>query len=285
MFLIADSGSTKCDWVLLDGSGKMLLKTTTKGLNPSAISGESIAQRLAENADLKSIKNQVEKVHFYGAGCGTETPKQRLGERLKDFFSEAKEVNVSEDLTAAVHAVTTEPGVVCILGTGSNSCYFDGENISTKIPSMGYTLMDEASGNYFGKRLLRDYYFEKMPKETAEKFENTYDLSPDVVKENLYNKENPRSYLGGFAEFVFRDNNNPYFRRVLAEGFKEFIELHILCYEEAKNRPIHFVGSIAFYAKENIREALAEYQLEMGNIIQRPIDGLIGYYQKNIINL
>ena len=168
MILIADGGSTKCDWILLDSQGEQIFKTRSKGLNPAVFKLEVLEARLRENKDLFEVKDKVDKVHFYGAGCGTPGPTKILKGILDKFFVNTTEVLVQEDTVAAVYAATTEPGIVCILGTGSNSCYFDGETISTAVDSLGYILMDEASGNYFGKRLIRDYFYKKMPKELAE---------------------------------------------------------------------------------------------------------------------
>lgn len=285
MILIADGGSTKCDWILLNSDGEQIAKTRTKGLNPSVFKTQVLEQRLNENSELQKLKGQVKKVHFYGAGCGTETPKKRLLELLKSFFEKATEVNVAEDMIAAVHAVTTEPGIICILGTGSNSCYFDGQEIKMEVASLGYTLMDEASGNYFGKRLIRDYFYKKMPEELAVIFEKNYDLSPDVIKENLYTKENPNAYLASFAEFIFTNQRNAYFYKLIEKGLRDFIELRVLCHKEAQSVPVHFIGSIAFFSKDIIREVARPYQLEIGNIVQRPIDGLIAYYKKQLTNL
>ena len=186
MILIADGGSTKCDWILLDSKGNQILKTRTKGLNPAVFKTEVLENRLLENADLLAVKDKVERVHFFGAGCGTPIPTSLLKKILTEFFSSSSEVLVKEDMVAAVYAATTEPGIVCILGTGSNSCFFDGKTVKTAVDSLGYILMDEASGNYFGKRLIRDYYYKTMPQELAEIFEKKFDLSSDVIKENLY---------------------------------------------------------------------------------------------------
>lgn len=285
MILIADGGSTKCDWILLNSKGEQLVKTRTKGLNPSVFKMEVLEQRLTENAELQKIKGQVEKVHFYGAGSGTETPAARLREILKTFFNKASEVIVEEDTVAAVHAVTDEPGIVCILGTGSNSCYFNGKDIHMEVASLGYTLMDEASGNYFGKRLIRDYFYKKMPEELADIFEKKYDLSPDVIKENLYSKENPNAYLASFAEFIFTNERNAYFYKLISDGMCDFIEHRVLCYKEAQTVPVHFIGSIAFFSQDIIREVTRPYHLEIGNIVQRPIDGLILYYRKQLTGI
>ncbi|GAB2770941.1 BadF/BadG/BcrA/BcrD ATPase family protein [Salinimicrobium soli] len=285
MILIADGGSTKCDWILLDSDGEQVLKTRTKGLNPAVFKTEVLEQRLAENFDLQTVKDRVEKVHFYGAGCGTAKPTALLKLILEKYFSSATEVLVQEDMVAAVYAVTDEPGIVCILGTGSNSCYFDGKTIKTAVDSLGYILMDEASGNYFGKRLIRDYYYKKMPQKLAAIFEKEYDISSDAIKENIYKKENPNTYLAHFAEFIFKNEQNGYFYQLIAEGMQNFIEHRVLCFKAAQNVPIHFVGSIAYFSQEIVRDALQPYRLTVGNIVQRPIDGILDYYRKNVLKV
>ncbi len=283
MILIADGGSTKCDWILLDAQGNQILKTRTKGLNPAVFSELVLEQRIEENADLREVKGQVEKVHFYGAGCGTETPSNLLEGIITNFFTNIEEVVIKEDIVAAVYAATTEPGVVCILGTGSNSCYFDGNKIHQSVDSLGYILMDEASGNYFGKRLIRDYYYKRMPPELAIKFEEKFNLRSDDIKKNLYQKENPNTYLASFAEFIFSNERNGYFYKLVHEGITDFVHSRVLCYKQAQTVPIHFIGTIAFFSEDIIRAVLQPYGLEIGNIVRRPIDALIEHYQKNIL--
>ncbi len=284
MTLITDGGSTKCDWVLLDNSGELVFKTATSGLNPTVVLKEELLLRIASNETLKNIFNSVEILDFYGAGCGTATPRSILKEVLEELFTIAK-VNVSEDMAAAVFAATTEPGIVCILGTGSNSCYYDGTEIHAPIPALGYVLMDEASGNYFGKRLIRDFYYHRMPTEIADEFEKKFNLEADVIKMNLYKKPNPNAYLASFAQFIFTQKEiNPYFYALIKEGISNFIECRILCYEKAHEVPVHFIGSIAHFSEEIIKECFAGHNLKLGNIVQRPIDGLIDYYKSKIHN-
>lgn len=279
MTLITDGGSTKCDWVLLDLSGNVLLKTKTQGLNPAIIDSEELKSRISGNFELNNISHKVEMLDFYGAGCGTSIPRNNLKEVLMELFPNAK-VTVQEDLAAAVFAATTGPGIVCILGTGSNSCYFDGKEIHTPIASLGYTLMDEASGNYFGKRLIRDYYYNKMPSEIASEFQKSFNLEADEIKMNLYKKPNPNAYLASFAEFIFtRDEISPYFHNLIKSGIETFIECRVLSFEESNEVPVHFIGSIAHFSEEIIKECFQEHSLKLGNIVQRPIDGLIEYYK------
>ncbi|WP_438711718.1 BadF/BadG/BcrA/BcrD ATPase family protein [Aquimarina muelleri] len=282
MILLADGGSTKCDWILLDDVGEIVFKTRTKGLNPAVFEKSLLEQRIRENVEISSYRDKIDIVHFYGAGCGTAKPAAMLKKVFEDFFV-ASEIVVKEDMVAAVYAATTEPGIVCILGTGSNSCYFDGDDIHMSVDSLGYILMDEASGNHFGKRLIRDYYYKRMPQYIASEFEKSFDLSSDSIKENLYKKENPNTYLASFAEFIFTSERNGYFYKIITEGIQEFIENRVLCFPESQNVPIHFIGSIAHFSEDIIRAAVWPYHLTVGNIVRRPIDGIIDYYRKEVI--
>lgn len=281
MILIADGGSTKCDWIVLDTNGEILLKTRTKGLNPAVFKDEIIKERLLENQELKGYKGKISNVYFYGAGCGTKNPSLMLKKIFQEYFSKAI-VDVKEDTYAAAYAVTDDPGIVCILGTGSNSSFFDGINLHTSIPSLGYVLMDEASGNYFGKKLIRDYYYKKMPEDLRLKFASQYNLEADEIKLNIYKKENPNTYLANFAEFMFKSERNEYFTLVLTKGIKDFFKNRIKPYDNYQKVPIHFVGSIAYFSSDIISKVAKKYDVKIGNIVRRPIDGLIEYHKKKL---
>lgn len=283
MTLITDGGSTKCDWVLLNPAGEVVFKTTTPGLNPTIVNKEELYARIIKNESLKEVLLKVKRLDFYGAGCGTVSPRNILKLVLNTLFPFAK-VKVSEDLVAAVFAVTNEPGIVCILGTGSNSCYFDGKKIHAPIPALGFALMDEASGNYFGKRLIRAYYYNRMPADIASEFSTKYNLEADSIKMKLYTEPNPTAYLASFAQFIFsQEQINPYFYQLIKEGILDFIECRILSFENAYQVPVHFIGSIAHFSKDIIADCFKESNLILGNIVQRPIDGLIEHYQRNIL--
>ena len=223
MILIADGGSTKCDWILLDNTGEIVIKTRTLGLNPAVFKENVLLERILENKDLEVFKNKIDQLFFYGAGCGTETPRLILQEIFKSYFTNST-VTVKEDTYAAVYATTSDPGIVCILGTGSNSSFFDGKTVENVVPSLGYILMDEASGNYFGKKLIRDYFYKKMPEYLRIKFSENFNLDPDTIKLNIYKKENPNAYLASFAEFIFRNERNDYFNYVIQKGIKDFFK-------------------------------------------------------------
>lgn len=282
MILIADSGSTKCDWVLLDLKGDIIFKTRTLGLNPNVLTTQKMHRRLAESEEIAHVNEEVSQIYFYGAGCGTEKNKIRLKRFLEKYFRRA-DCEVHEDLMGACLSVTNSPGIVCILGTGSNACLFDGQKLETHTPSMGYILMDEASGNYFGKRLLRDYYYKTMPENIAAKLAKEYDLTPNKVKDNLYKNENPNAYLADFTKFIFSYDSMPdYFENMLKEGLKIYLDRWVMPFPEAKELPIHFVGSVAFFAEKIIAEVLSDREMELGNIQRNPIDSLTVYFQNKI---
>lgn len=281
MILIADSGSTKTDWILINRNKEIVGKSSTNGLNPSVFSESDLYKTITSNAEVMPFVQQIQQVYFYGAGCGTETPKKMLHNVLLEVF-EVAEVTVKEDIYAAAYAVSgNKPGIVCILGTGSNCSYFDGKDeLVSKIPSLGYVLMDDASGNYFGKILLKDYFYKKMPIKLHEKFQNTYNLYPDDVKINLYKRGNPNTYLASFASFLITHKNESYCAEIIKNGFSDFIEHQITQYDRVYDLPIHFVGSIAYLLQDELKSTLKSFRLNTGNFIQKPIDNLVDYHLK-----
>ncbi|SCY07875.1 BadF-type ATPase [Nonlabens sp. Hel1_33_55] len=283
MILLTDSGSTKCDWIALSDDGEQLFKARTRGMNPAILSVEDLQQRLEESEDLVKNRDKATKVYFYGAGCGTEKPRMALQALLTTYFKNA-DVVVKEDTAAAVYAaVGDEPGVVCILGTGSNCCYSDGKKLHQKVVSLGYTLMDEASGNWYGKELIRDYYFKNMPENLRKEFSAAYDMSDDHIKYNLYKQPNPNAFLAGHAEFIFQHLDERYIKKLLRRGLRKFSRNMILQFhEEIKSCEVHFVGSIAHFAKSRIQQVAEEFDYEVGNIVRRPIDGLVEYHRSKL---
>ncbi len=275
MILIADGGSTKVDWVILDKNKQELFRTRSRGLNPALLSKEELHSRIINNYELTKIAHQVKEVHFFGAGCGTSKPTQKLQSVLEENFKNAK-ISVAEDMLAAVYAASkNNEAIVCILGTGSNSCYYDGKEMHQNVASLGYILMDEASGNYFGKKLLQDYFYKRMPKRIAQNFAENYDLSPDEIKKNLYQSESPNAYLGQFGEFMFQHKESTYMHQLIADGFREFIENRILPYQKAKQVPVYFIGSIAHFFNPTLQKVCDEYKIDLQGVIRRPIDELV----------
>ena len=282
MRLLVDSGSTKADWIAIDEEGKILFTTQTLGLNPEILVGEEIIERLNDRFDILQNKNTATHLFFYGAGCGTERMKTSLSKIFQDYFPNAI-IAVHEDTYAAVYATTPkgEEAIVSILGTGSNCSYFDGKFLHQKVQSLGYIVMDDCSGNVFGKELIRKYYFNKMPKELAQEFEKEYDLDPDFIKNKLYKEPNPNAYLATFAKFLIKHKDTEFCQKIIFKGMKSFVKNYIQQYDNCKEVKIHFVGSIAFYLKEELQVTFDKYGLQLGNVLRRPIDGLIAYHIAN----
>ena len=282
MKLLVDSGSTKADWIAIDDSGKVLFTTQSLGLNPEVLDKEEILNRLNDKFDISHNKEKVTNLFFYGAGCGTNRMKDFLSNVFKESFINSK-VSVYEDTYAAAYATTpnAEQAIVCILGTGSNCSYFDGKVLHQKVQSLGYIVMDDCSGNRIGRHLLRGYYFNKMPKELALDFKNNYNVDPDHIKNNLYKKPNPNAYLATFAKFLIKHKETDFCKQIIKSEMKDFVDNYILQYDKSRDLLVHFVGSIAFYLKDELEEVLESYDLKIGNILRRPIDGLIAYHILN----
>lgn len=280
MKLIVDSGSTKTDWIGVDENDSKVFETQTLGLNPQVLTSNIIKERVINNFELYQSRKKITHLYFYGAGCGTEPPRILIKKVFESIFSNAS-ITIKEDTYAAVYACSDkgEKSIVSIIGTGSNCTYFDGEKIIQKVTSLGYILMDDASGNYFGRQLLRDFYFNKIPKETADKFNNEFDLDAETIKDNLYKQPNPNTYLAKFAKFLINNKDADYCKKLIKKGFNLFIDRQILQFEDAKEIPIHFVGSISFYLKDELINCLIENKLKAGNIIRKPIEGLLKYHQ------
>lgn len=281
MILIADGGSTKVDWIALDNNKNEVFRVRTLGLNPAVVPQEELKNRIINMFQLIQVKEQVKEIHFYGAGCGTPKPVEILKGVMQNIFTNAT-INIAEDMLAAVYAASGKnPAIVCILGTGSNSCYFDGEKMEMNVASLGYTLMDEASGNYFGKRLIRDFYYKRMPKAIAKKFEANFDLDADTIKYNLYRQPNPNMYLASFASFMFDFKEEKYIKRLIKKGYNEFFECRILPLKKESSIPIYFIGSIAFYFSDILEKVANKHGLKITGIIQRPINNLLEYHKEN----
>lgn len=283
MKILVDSGSTKADWIALDEDGSVLFTTQTLGLNPEVLTKEELIARLNDRFDILHNKNNVSNLYFYGAGCGTDRMKIFLKQVFQEYFPNAA-VTVHEDTYAAVYATTpkNEKAIVCILGTGSNCSYFDGRVLHQKVQSLGYIAMDDCSGNQFGRKLIRGYYFGKMPKEMAAQFEKEYDLDPDSIKHNLYKEPNPNAYLATFAKFLIQHKDDDFCQKIILSDMEDFVEYYIKQFENYKEVPVHFIGSIAFYLKDELRQVLEKHGIQLGNILRRPIDGLIQFHMLNI---
>ena len=280
MKLIVDSGSTKTDWICLDLEDNKFFETQTLGLNPQVLDNNIIRERVINNFDLYQNRKKISHLYFYGAGCGTEPPKKLIKKVFESIFINSS-IIVKEDTYAAVYACCKpgEKAIVSILGTGSNCSYYDGKEIHQKVTSLGYVLMDDASGNYFGRQLLRDYYFNKLSKELETKFKDEFNLQAEVIKDFLYKKPNPNTYLAKFAKFLVQNKDLKYSKKLIKKGFNLFISNQIRQFDNCKDVELHFVGSIGFYLKDELEKRINKKNLKLGKVLRRPIEGLVAYHQ------
>lgn len=278
MILIVDSGSTKSDWVALNLDGTESFRTETIGFNPYFIDSKTIEEELKKNTELVSIKDKVQKVFFYGAGCSSDTMNAVVEKALQSFFKKSKVV-VDHDLLAAAYAAYNgKPAIVCILGTGSNSCYFDGKTLYEETPSLAYILGDEGSGNNLGKRILQAYFLKKMPKHLARAFEERYHLTVAELNKNVYQNPFANAYLASFSRFVADHKYEPFIQKIVYDSMKEFFINQVLPYPQARTSEINFIGSIAHYYEEILQAVASEFHLQIGFVLRKPIDNLVKYH-------
>ena len=274
MRLIIDAGSTKMEWILLDGN-VVKQRFYTEGFNPNY----SDRQCLVEMCRGASLPNGIQSIHYYGTGCGNDQNCQAIKEVLQNRFPDA-DIHVTHDMMAACHAVLGhEKGIVCILGTGSNSCLYDGENIIEKAVSLGYLVGDEGSGMHIGREVVRAYFYGLMPEELRIKIDAEYHLELKDFIQRLYHEGQPSKYLATFAKFAGEHQNHPFIRDLVKGCFKAFIEAFVLRYKGCKSLKVSFVGSVAFHFQDILKESFAEYGLNLGKVMQVPAEGLIKYYQ------
>lgn len=275
--LIIDAGSTKTEWVVLDG-GRVEDHITLGGFNPNYNDSNVFMDILYK--DLPKDFPVVDAVYYYGSGCGSEANREDVAQYLKVRFKEAQEVRVTHDLMAVCHALLgREKGVACILGTGANSCLYDGNEVIGQGVSLGYLVGDEGSGCYIGRKVARAYFYDLMPLELKLSFEQTYHLEIKDFIYNVYHENVASRYLAQFAKFAGEQQQHPYMRQLVKECFEEFIQHFVLRYQDCHSLPISFVGSVAFYFQELLKECLETKDLRLGIIMQSPMEGLIKYYQ------
>jgi len=281
MILIADSGSTKSDWIIYSAGAEV--RTGTMGFNPFFHTTEIIYEAITQNTELKSIAMEVSSIFFYGAGCSSEARNAIVHKALQQSFPNAVHITVEHDQTAAALATCgDEPGIACILGTGSNSCYYDGNITSEEVPSLGYVLGDEGSGSFFGKALLKEYLYKHLPDDLYKAFDEEFKTSKEEIFRAVYHEPNPNVYLASFMRFISQRRDHPHFRERIYAGLASFANIHISCFSNYKEVPVHFVGSIAYYFREVLEEVAKNYRFTIGEIIKKPIDNLAKYHIERI---
>lgn len=278
MIGIVDSGSTKTDWCLVDHSGEKRVRTA--GMNPYFQSEEEMAEALRTQLlpVLEEMKAEpMEAIYFYGAGCATEAVNQKVEQAIRRFFPVA--VEVQSDLIAAARALCGhEAGIACILGTGANSCAFDGERIVEQVSPLGYVLGDEGSGAVLGKRLVGDVLKHQLSPVVEQLFFGETELTAAAILDKVYRQPFPNRFLASLVPFVKRHIDEPSLRRLVEDNFRAFFVRNVNGYALAQSHPVHFVGSIAFHFQEQLERVVAEQGLRMGRIMQSPMEGLIRYH-------
>lgn len=283
MIAIVDGGSTKCDWVILENDGTEVLKTETVGFNPNIIKPELITIEIEKNQALTKFKDYLENIFFYGSGCGTPENKLIVEREIQKVFTNAQ-IRVKEDLLAAAYAAYRGvPAIVCILGTGSNACYFDGENIKTELPSLGFLIGDEGSGSALGKQLVRHYFMKKLPPDLHQQFTEIYQLNIDDLLKNMYHNPRANAYMADFTRFIVDRKTHPYFQNFIYKELKNFLEFQVMPYEECRESEINFIGSIAYFFEDSLRAAASDFHFRIGTVVQRPIESLVNYHRDYII--
>ncbi len=277
MILIADSGSTKTDWRLMDES-REITRIQTKGFNPYYQNVGEITSEI-ENALMPNIASEVvETIYFYGAGCSTAERQKKVSDALAPYFRDAS-ILVHSDLLGAARALSgNKPGIVCILGTGSGSCRYDGEKIVENIPSLGFILGDEGSGAWLGKKMVTDFLRGHMPEKCMNLIRKELLIDKEIILEQVNHKQMPSRYLASFAKFISEHIDQTYFYKLMFDSFTAFAENYIIRYQDYDKFKCHFVGSIAWY-NQDILENVAKYNgFSIGNIIKSPIEGLTFYH-------
>ena len=281
MILIAESGSTKTDWVLV-GKNNNLSYFKTMGFNPFFHASEFIAEEIKSNSDLNASSSKVTRVYFYGAGCSSKNMSSIVQKGLKQVFNNA-DISVDHDLLACAYATYEgEPSISCILGTGSNSCYFDGENLIEEVPAIAYVLGDEGSGSYYGKKLLRDYLYNLLPVNIKEDLEKQLGISKSIIFENVYMKPHANVYLASFMKFINTQYHTDYVVNMIEHGMEEFIKIHVCCYPNYKNVKTHFIGSISKIFERELKKAAELHDVKLGNIVRKPVDNLVHYHLRKL---
>jgi glucosamine kinase len=277
--LIADSGSTKCEWCLLVNGKKKTIDT--QGISPYFLNQQQIVELLQKEL-LPKLKNAViEEVYYYGTGLANKNNVQIVKAALKAVFPKTK-IEVHHDLLAAARALCgNSKGVACILGTGSNSCYYDGKKIAKNSPGLGYVLGDEGSGAYLGKKVLQHYLYKTFDEELMARFEKRFNTNEIEILESVYKKPLPNRYLASFAIFLVENRGHFMIDNIIEDSLNDFFFTHLNKYRESWVLPIHFVGSIAYGFKDVIKEICHMYELELGTILKKPMDGLIKYHRKD----
>ena len=278
MLLIVESGSTKADWMLIKEEGS--IPYNTKGFNPFFHGKEDVLLELNNHLELDLIKNQVTEIYFYGAGCSTPELNSKIEAGLSAFFQNAK-ISIGHDLLAcALSLYEGRPLIASILGTGSNSCYYDGKNLKEEVPALGYILGDEGSGSFFCKRILADYIYNRLPDKMMKEL-SSQGLTKDNIIENVYMKSDANVYIASFMPVLIRNKDLDYSQRLIKDGLIEFINIHVKCFKNYKDAQVSFIGSVASLLNDELKEVCESEGIQFGKVVRRPLANLVKYHINN----
>lgn len=280
MLLVADSGSTKADWILTR-SDNQPVHFRTKGINPFFLSEKDITQVFQNASEIQGYVDQVKEIYFFGAGCSSPDRRELISNALSKVFKNAF-ISVDIDIIASIYATCgSSAGICCILGTGSNISYFDGKKIHESKHGLGYILGDEGSGTFFGRRLLTAFLYGSMPEELSAAFKQKFNVDKESVIKRIYQQPSPNSFLASFSPFMSDHIGHTFIVELLKNGFEEFVNTNIKSYPDYKNQTCHFVGSIAFHFKEILAEVCKRNEVSLGKILKHPIDELSEFILHN----
>ncbi len=275
--LIADSGSTKTEWCLItDGKKK---KCITQGLSPYFLNEEQIREVLTKELPKAFTSSEPDEIFFYGTGCSNESNAKIVKKALTSVFKKSK-IKVDHDLMGAAKAVCGDAkGVACILGTGSNSCYYNGKKIIKNSPGLGYVLGDEGSGAYMGKKVVQYFLYNTFEPDLMDRFMAKYNTTSVEILEAVYKKPLPNRYLSNFVPFLVENRGHYMIENIIEDSLNDFFFNHIYKYSQSWTMPVNFVGSVAHGFKDVLKEMCNSYELQLGTVIKNPMDGLVKYHQ------
>ena len=276
--LIADSGATKAEWVIIQkGKPKTLF---TQGINPYFLNSNEIALLLENELKIQLPETEVSEIFFYGTGCANPENAASVKKALKKIFPLAK-CEVKTDIEAAARSVCMhEKGIACILGTGSNSCFYNGKKIVKNSPGIGYVLGDEGSGAYLGKKVIQYYMYNTLDEDLRARFDAKFVTNSVEILDNVYKKPLPNRYLAGFVMFLAENRGHYMIENILEDGLNDFFFLHLCKYPEVWKYPVNFVGSVAHGFQDVLLQLCQSYQFELGTVLKNPMPGLIDYHSK-----
>ena len=279
MILIVESGSTKADWVLLDGVNT-ISSFQTKGWNPLFLSSELMILRLKSYSELNTVFTKILEIHFYTPGCSNPSSFNDLEFSLKSVFVNAKIMIKSDLYAAAIAAYNGKPLFISILGTGSNTAFYNGDSIDQLKPSLGYLIGDEGSGASLGRLLLRSYLYQNLPTDLHMEFSKKHSISKEMVLKSVYKDDHPNQFLASYVPFLVFHKMHPYVKELVQKEFKCYLNTHVLSHPSCYDYSISFIGSVAFYFQDIIKSLCEEYNLEIAEFVCYPISSLINFHIK-----